>query len=62
MWESVKSTNNDADNSSENNSDGEEIEESLVSINEAYNSVQTLRNVNFNTTKYSLQQKIMNPR
>ncbi|KRZ04677.1 Tigger transposable element-derived protein 6 [Trichinella zimbabwensis] len=40
---SIVKTNDDADNSSENNSDGEEIEESLVSINEAYNSVQTLR-------------------
>ncbi|KRX14071.1 hypothetical protein T07_3772 [Trichinella nelsoni] len=37
---SIAKTNDDADNSHENNSDGEE---SPVSINEAYNSVQTLR-------------------
>ncbi|KRY10659.1 hypothetical protein T12_10727 [Trichinella patagoniensis] len=37
---SIAKTNDDADNSRENNSDDEE---SPVSINEAYNSVQTLR-------------------
>ncbi|KRZ44362.1 hypothetical protein T4C_4323 [Trichinella pseudospiralis] len=39
---SIAKTNNNADNSSENNSDSKEIKELLVSINEAYDSVQTL--------------------
>ncbi|KRZ73160.1 hypothetical protein T10_11930 [Trichinella papuae] len=35
--------NDDASNNSENNCDGEEIEDSPVSVNVAYYSMQTLR-------------------
>ncbi|KRZ12074.1 hypothetical protein T11_1815 [Trichinella zimbabwensis] len=47
----IAKINDDASNNSENNCDGEEIEDSPVSVNVAYYSMQTLRKQKKDPTK-----------